>query len=133
MGGEFGRGTAMQYGEADVDKKDFSNQVRARVAARQPGARARLPLCARVAHEHAHTHTPLQDLRRSNFTSASCKKTSFMNSKLNAAYFMKAIAYKVCDNRRQRGGGVGARFVFVGSLSAASTLLSALNTHTLCL
>jgi hypothetical protein len=27
MGGEFGRGTAMQYGEADVEKKDFSNQA----------------------------------------------------------------------------------------------------------
>ena len=96
-------------------------------------ARAHGCLCVHVSLTNTPPHTPLQDLRRSNFTSASCKKTSFMNSKLNAAYFMKAIAYKVCDNRRQRGGGVGARFVFVGSLSAASTLLSALNTHTLCL
>lgn len=27
MGGEFGKGSAMQYGEADVQGKDFSNQV----------------------------------------------------------------------------------------------------------
>lgn len=28
MGGEFGKGSAMQYGEADIQGRDFSNQVR---------------------------------------------------------------------------------------------------------
>jgi hypothetical protein len=49
--------------------------------------------------KHTHTRTPLsatnqQDLRRSNFTSADCKQTNFKGSKLQGAYFMKAVAYK---------------------------------------
>jgi hypothetical protein len=31
-GGEFGMGTAQQYGEADIKDRDFSNQVRIRVS-----------------------------------------------------------------------------------------------------
>lgn len=32
-----------------------------------------------------------QDLRRSNFTSASCKRTNFKGAKLEGAYFIKAV------------------------------------------
>eukprot|EP01024_Parvocaulis_polyphysoides_P036560 TRINITY_DN324_c0_g1_i1.p1 TRINITY_DN324_c0_g1~~TRINITY_DN324_c0_g1_i1.p1 ORF type:complete len:250 (-),score=39.13 TRINITY_DN324_c0_g1_i1:245-994(-) len=58
-GGEFGIGSAQQYGEADLTGRDFSNQ----------------------------------DLRRSNFTAADCRKCNFKNSLLQGAYFIKAVAY----------------------------------------
>ncbi|KAJ9530804.1 hypothetical protein QJQ45_028702 [Haematococcus lacustris] len=58
--GEFGKGSAGQYGEADIDGQDFSNQ----------------------------------DLRRSNFTSASAKRANFSNSNLQGAYFMKAVVFR---------------------------------------
>lgn len=35
-----------------------------------------------------------QDLRRSNFTSASCKRTNFSNSQFQGAYFIKAVLYE---------------------------------------
>jgi hypothetical protein len=57
LGGEFGNGTAQQWGEADIDGKDFSGQ----------------------------------DLRRSNFTSTSCKKCNFRGTKLQGAYLIKAV------------------------------------------
>jgi uncharacterized protein YjbI with pentapeptide repeats len=57
LGGEFGVGTAQQWGEATIDGKNFDNQ----------------------------------DLRRSNFTSASIKKGSFRGAKLNGAYFIKSV------------------------------------------
>jgi hypothetical protein len=34
-GGEFGIGSAQQYGEADIQGKDFSNQVRVEAADRR--------------------------------------------------------------------------------------------------
>eukprot|EP01023_Acetabularia_acetabulum_P018022 TRINITY_DN1909_c0_g1_i1.p1 TRINITY_DN1909_c0_g1~~TRINITY_DN1909_c0_g1_i1.p1 ORF type:complete len:246 (+),score=40.18 TRINITY_DN1909_c0_g1_i1:304-1041(+) len=58
-GGEFGIGTAQQYGEADLTGRDFSNQ----------------------------------DLKRSNFTAANCRKCNFKNSQLQGAYFIKTVAF----------------------------------------
>jgi uncharacterized protein YjbI with pentapeptide repeats len=49
LSSEFGNGTALQFGEATIDKKDFSKQ----------------------------------DLRRSNFTAASCRSCKFVKTKLN--------------------------------------------------
>jgi uncharacterized protein YjbI with pentapeptide repeats len=54
------RSTAEQWGEADVDGKDFSGQ----------------------------------DLRRSNFTAASARKTIFKDANLQGAYFIKTVAFK---------------------------------------
>ena len=48
---EFNVGTALQYGEATIDKKSFAGQ----------------------------------DLRRSNFTAASCRSCNFAKTKLNGA------------------------------------------------
>eukprot|EP00798_Chlamydomonas_sp_ICE-L_P019490 gene19490-26153_t len=59
-GGEFGQGSAQQWGEAEIGGKDFSKQ----------------------------------DLRRSNFTSAKCRKTDFSDSNLQGAYFMKAVTFQ---------------------------------------
>jgi hypothetical protein len=63
MGGEFGIGSAQQWGEASIDGKNFDGQ----------------------------------DLRRSNFTSASANQSrppSFRGAKLNGAYLIKAVLPK---------------------------------------
>jgi len=63
MGGEFGIGSAQQWGEASIDGKNFDGQ----------------------------------DLRRSNFTSASANQSrppSFRGAKLNGAYLIKAVVPK---------------------------------------
>jgi len=59
-GGEFGIGSAQQFGEADVAGQDFSGQ----------------------------------DLRRANFTAADVRRCNFQKSKLNGAYFIKAVAFQ---------------------------------------
>ena len=41
-------------------------------------------------YEASETASPSQDLRRSNFTSASAKGTNFKGANLQGAYFMKA-------------------------------------------
>ncbi|WIA37298.1 hypothetical protein OEZ86_014236 [Tetradesmus obliquus] len=74
-GGEFGIGSAQQYGEADIQGKDFSNQARIQTAYRE-------------------SEDAIIDLRRSNFTSADCRKANFKNSNLQGAYFMKAVAFQ---------------------------------------
>uniref|UniRef100_A0A061QZ76 Thylakoid lumenal protein n=1 Tax=Tetraselmis sp. GSL018 TaxID=582737 RepID=A0A061QZ76_9CHLO len=59
-GGEFGIGSAQQFGGADRQGADFHDQ----------------------------------DLRRSNFTAADVRRADFSHAKLNATYFMKAVAYQ---------------------------------------
>lgn len=56
-GGEFGIGTAQQFGETDISGRDFSGE----------------------------------DLTRSNFTAADCRKCNFKGAKLTGAYFIKAV------------------------------------------
>jgi uncharacterized protein YjbI with pentapeptide repeats len=46
----------------------------------------------------------LQDLRRSNFTSADCRKANFKGSNLQGAYFMKAVTFKTNFEVRQHPG-----------------------------
>lgn len=60
IGGEFGIGTSKQYGEAEINGKDFHGE----------------------------------DLRRSNFTAASCRNCNFKDTKLQGTYFIKAVVAK---------------------------------------
>lgn len=47
----------------------------------------------------------LQDLRRSNFTSADVRKASFANANLQGAYFMKSVAFQTNFEVRWRTRG----------------------------
>lgn len=88
-GGEFGVGTAAQFGEAELRGKDFSGQVLLLSA---------VPVICRGQCHQIATCTyylqcgiRLQDLRRSNFTSADARNANFKGTKLQGAYFIKAV------------------------------------------
>ena len=98
VGGEFGIGSALQYGEADIKGKDFHGQV------------ILTQYCFLCVNSNMHCPDPLasqrasmslllsisimQDLRRSNFTAADCRNCNFSDSKLQGAYFIKTVLAK---------------------------------------
>eukprot|EP00967_Tisochrysis_lutea_P117828 scaffold190872_cov21-Tisochrysis_lutea.AAC.1 len=67
--GEFAGGTSQQWGEADIDGEPEGELA-----------------CKDFSN---------QDLRRSNFTSASAKKANFSNSNFSGAYFIKAVLAEI--------------------------------------
>ena len=86
IGGEFNIGTAKQYGEAEVIDEKFSGHFRlpSRISGRLTAP------CFQLNNKDFHG----EDLRRSNFTSASCKSCNFKNAKLQGTYFIKAVVAK---------------------------------------
>jgi uncharacterized protein YjbI with pentapeptide repeats len=52
--------------------------------------------CSRASLAAAYilAHCDVQDLRRSNFTSANAKRAIFKDANLQGAYFIKAVTYK---------------------------------------
>lgn len=70
----------------------------------------------------------MQDLRRSNFTSANCKNAKFTNSNLQGAFFMKAVSERKVAIERYTNVQPRCKFPpAIGALNIAPS-----HTHSLC-
>ncbi len=79
-GGEFGNGTAQQYGEADLRGRDFHGEVGVAHFFSVGDDAFEGPYL--LPAETRFYYDPLQDLRRSNFTAADCRSCNFKDAKL---------------------------------------------------
>lgn len=91
-GGEFNIGTAQQMGSAELNNADFSNQVN--LIRRSWSGSPLAPNTRSPSGMPAEVDYLLQDLRRSNFTSAECRSCNFKNANLAGTYFIKAVLPK---------------------------------------
>jgi uncharacterized protein YjbI with pentapeptide repeats len=95
-GGEFGNGTAQQYGEATLPGHDFHGEV-GRLAHAPMHACSVQPFRRGAAGSG---FAAVQDLRRANFTAADCRKCNFKDANLQGSCeWLRAVSFK-------RGSGV---------------------------
>ncbi len=104
MEGEFDRGSARQYAEANIDAKDFKDQDLRRSnftsggwnpTCEAVGALTRPRRSAQVlyiisSHSQVHAYAPLPAIS----LAASAKRANFTGANLQGAYFMKSVLYQ---------------------------------------